>query len=99
MKELKHLPSEAMAQLYYIYRASVELGHFPVQWRAAIVIPIRKSRRSPASHQLLRITDLIQFYLEVFSREENYKIICENVGACLDQRQGLLPHEINSNRN
>lgn len=47
MENLKNAAKKALIQLYYIYKASIEFGHFPEQWKKAIIIPIKNPSKSP----------------------------------------------------
>lgn len=68
-----------MIQLYYIFKANLDLGHFPEQWKVVTVIPIKKQGKNPKEPNSYRLLPKIgkkfkidSKYIEIIDIQPKY---------------------------
>ena len=67
-KILKELPRKAVILLTIIYNSILRLGHFPLQWKYALVIMIAKPGKPPQHTNAYRPISLLPLLSKVFER-------------------------------
>ena len=67
-KILKALPRKAIVLLTIIYNSILRLGHFPLQWKYALVIMIAKPGKPPQQTNAYRPISLLPLLSKIFER-------------------------------
>ena len=86
--QLKNLPSKTIVQIYYIFRACLQISYFPNDWKIAKVHPIPKPGKNKTVLQNYRPISLLSTLSKILE-----KIILIQLGKHLTQNNIIIPQQ------
>lgn len=89
MKSFKISSKKGIKQLYYIYKASLDLGHFPESWKAATIIPMKKPGKSPKDPNSYRPISFLPMMGKIFEKFEALKELIYRINILFDEQCGF----------
>ena len=90
-QELKYLPKEAFAQIYYILKASIKLSYFPRSWKIAKIHPVPKPGKpitNPHSYTPISLLNTLSKVFEKYS-----SIIHQHLLTHLNEHNIIIPQQ------